>query len=48
MIFNFDIIESRFAKCTNDIMSANYSLGVSNSHVQIENIFLISKINFKY
>ena len=25
MIFHIDIIESRFAKCTNDIMSANYS-----------------------
>ena len=48
MIFNIDIIESRFAKCTNDIMSANYSLGVSNYHVQIANIFLIYKINFKY
>ena len=29
-------------------MSANYSLGVSNSHVQIANIFLIYEINFKY
>ena len=48
MIFNIDIIESRFVKCTNDIMSANYSLGVSNYHVQIANIFLIYKINFKY
>ena len=41
MIFNIDIIESKFAKCTNDIMSAIYSLGVSNSHVQIANIFII-------